>query len=39
MKGKILQPRLELYDPSKPLKDLWKYLALWGHHAYIVQRR
>jgi|TARA_R100001530_G_C4205463_1_gene125911 hypothetical protein len=38
MKGKLLQPDLDLYDPSKPIEDLWKYLALWGHHAYIVQR-
>ena len=36
MKGKLLQPNLDLYDPSKPIPDLWKHLALWGHHAYVI---
>jgi hypothetical protein len=34
--GKMLTPGLAKYDPSKPLNDFSKELALWGHHAYVV---
>ena len=38
-KGKMLTPGLAKYDPSKPLADFSKELALWGHHAYVVVPR
>jgi hypothetical protein len=34
--GKMLTPGLDKYDPSKPLADFATYLALWGHHAYVI---
>ena len=37
MKGRVLTPTLQAYDPTKPLKNLGSLLVLWGMDAYVRQ--
>ena len=35
----ILHPKLDLYDPDKPIEDLYQQLIIWGDQAYVCHFR
>ena len=35
----ILHPRLDLYDPDRPVEDLYQQLIIWGDQAYVCHLR
>jgi hypothetical protein len=35
----VLHPRLDLYDPDRPIEDLYQQLIIWGDQAYVCHPR
>ena len=35
----VLHPRLDLYDPDKPIEDLYQQLIIWGDQTYVCHLR
>ena len=35
----VLHPRLDLYDPDRPVEDLYQQLIIWGDQAYVCHLR
>tara|TARA_R110002020_G_scaffold301722_1_gene517125 strand:+ start:972 stop:1118 length:147 start_codon:yes stop_codon:yes gene_type:complete len=35
----VLHPQLDLYDPSKPVDDIYRQLIVWGDQAYVCHLR
>jgi len=35
----VLHPRLDLYDPNRPIEDLYQQLIIWGDQAYVCHLR
>ena len=31
----VLHQMLDLYDPSKPIEDIYRQLVVWGDQAYV----
>jgi hypothetical protein len=31
----ILHPHLDLYDPDKPVDDIYRQLIIWGDQMYV----
>jgi len=35
----VLHPRLDLYDPDRPIEDLYQQLIIWGDQTYVCHLR